>query len=471
MKKYILFISVLVLLCIIKSYGQQIETQGFRAAAGQSIITPPMGTYMVEPQAARAAGVHDDLYLRLVVMEAGDEAVVIVSYDLVGLDLAFAGRIRQAINEETGIPAENIMLNCTHAHNVPISLDLGGDRSKRNREWEKVLQEKTVATIAKAYGRLKPATMSVGSDSVQVAFNRRLMMFNRAKMRPNPFGPVVKQVQAVKIEIGQGSSAVLFTYPAHPVAVHAESAEFTADFPGFAIEAIREEMGPNTIPVFLQGCAGDINVDPLRGGYEAAAQVGNSLGKSVLDALAQPESVRVKKVATASEKFFLPYRPIRPEVAEKVVLRVEEGMAALQAADADTIEILDQQDVLHWARRLHHIAENPDKNPGLPFEMQVFAFNKDFAMIAFTHELFVEYQLYIQENSPFKHTLVLAYTNGNAAYVPTADAFYLNGYEVHGAQHRYGSPYLSPESDEMIKEKALSVLNALYTQYERKRID
>jgi hypothetical protein len=66
---------------------------------------------------------------------------------------------------------------------------------------------------------------------------------------------------------------------------------------------------------------------------------------------------------------------------------------------------------------------------------------------------------------------VLAYTNGNAAYVPTADAFYLNGYEVHGAQHRYGSPYLSPESDEMIKEKALSVLNALYTQYERKRID
>ena len=460
-----LFLSLCLFFVLNTDLLGQSRSLGLRAAAGEVVITPPMDTYMVEPQAARASGVHDDLYLRLLVMSMNEQTIVMASYDLVGLDMAFADRIRQAIFEKTGIPSKNIMLNCTHAHNVPISLDLGGDRSKRNREWEADLQHLTVQTVQKAYRQLKPATIAAGRDDVQVAFNRRVMAFNRARMRPNPFGPVVKEIRTIRVNFGDKSSAILFTYPAHPVAVHAESAEFTADFPGFAIKAISEEMGPNTIPIFLQGCAGDINVDPLRGGYEAAAKVGNALSKAVLQSLSKMDEIEPEKIATSSDKFHLPYRPIQPDVAKKVVLRVEEGMAALKASNADTIEILDQEDVLHWAKRIQHIAENPEENPGLPFEMQVFAFNQDLAVIAFTHELFVEYQLFIQENSPFKHTLVLAYTNGNAAYVPTAEAFYLNGYEIHGAQHRYGTPYLTPETDEIIKERSISKLKELYDNF------
>jgi hypothetical protein len=97
--------------------------------------------------------------------------------------------------------------------------------------------------------------------------------------------------------------------------------------------------------------------------------------------------------------------------------------------------------------------------------MQIFSFGKDLAVIAFTHELFVEYQLYLQARSPFRNTIVLAYTNGSASYIPTADAFYLNGYEVHGAQHRYGRPYLTPECEALIKKSAIRELNRLYRKY------
>ncbi len=468
MKSALIFFVVLF---TVHSIGCGAETKRLKASAAKAIITPPLGTYMVEPQAARATGVHDDLYLRLVIISDGTQSVVMASYDLVGLEPLLAEQIRNDVSEKTGIPEENIMLNCTHAHNVPMTVSLGGDMSRRNLEWEKKLKNITVETVQKALKAVKPASITVGSQEVQVAFNRRLMMFNRARMMPNPYGPVVKQTQAISINFGKDSSAVLFTYPAHPVAVHSGSAEFTADFPGFAIEAIEKEMGNKVIPIFYQGCAGDINVDPLQGGYEAAARVGQVLGDAVVQAVKKSDTLSNFYIKAQSEKFYLPYRPIEPEVADKVVLRVEEGLQALQASGADSINIMDTKDVLHWAKTLKKVAENPEAHPGLPFEIQVFAFGKDLAVIAFTHEMFVEYQMYVQENSPFKHTLVLAYTNGNASYIPTAEAFYLNGYEVHGAQHRYGTPYLTPESDALIKEKSQTLLNEIYQQMANKSLE
>jgi hypothetical protein len=41
-----------------------------------------------------------------------------------------------------------------------------------------------------------------------------------------------------------------------------------------------------------------------------------------------------------------------------------------------------------------------------------------------------KYQLWIDQNSPFRHTMVLAYTNGCESYVPTDKDFPLGGYEA-----------------------------------------
>jgi hypothetical protein len=436
-----------------------------KASAAMAIITPPPGTPMVEPQGAKATGVHDDLYLRILLLSDGTRTLLLASYDLIGMDLSLSDRIRQAVSDETGLPAGNIMLSCTHTHNAPVTVNLGGDESRRNRPWEEQLKNTTVRTAVKAAHHLKPATLSVGTQAVQIGLNRRLMMFNRARMQPNPYGPVARETQAIRIDFGPDSSAVLFSYPAHPVAVLAGSARFTADFPGFAVQAIRNELGSTVMPVFVQGCAGDVNVNPTQGGFEAADRVGKALGSAVVSAFRGAHRLPPGKIYARSEKLLLPYQSIAPEVAGKIVLRVEEGMRALQESHTDSINLMDQRDLLHWARIVRQVADNPGANPGLPFEMQIFSFGKDLAVIAFTHELFVEYQLYLQARSPFRNTIVLAYTNGSASYIPTADAFYLNGYEVHGAQHRYGRPYLTPECEALIKKSAIRELNRLYRKY------
>ena len=454
----ILTLSVLLLIHA-DAYSQ------WQAGYAEAVITPPLGTNMVEPQTQQAIGIHEDLYLKVILIADGTTRVVMASYDLVGMDLELAASIREKTAQATGIPVSNLMLSCTHAHNVPLTISLGGETEKRNRKWEAELVQITAATIGKAIDQLQPVQITSGKADVQVAFNRRLMMFNRARMRPNPFGPVVREVTALNFDLAESDDPLLFSYPSHPVAVHNGSAEFTADFPAFAVEAIKELADRAVRPVFFQGCAGDINVDPLQGGYEAAAKVGQKLGKATLAAIDAADTVQLENIEVADQTLHLPYRPIEPEVADILVQRVEEGLKAVLDSETDSIQVIDTEHVLHWAQVMREVAHHPDQNPGLPFEIQSFAFGKDLVVIAFPHELFVEYQLYIEEHSPFRNTLVFAYTNGSESYIPTAEATYLNGYEIHGAQHRYARPYLTPEVDEIIKIEALQVLNSLYNRF------
>ena len=439
-----------------------IEPEQWYSGYAEAIITPPLGTLMVEPQSKKATGVHDDLYLRVITFSDGIDTVALATYDLVGMDIPMANSLQNRIAKAVNLPAKAVMLSSSHTHNAPVTVKLGSGR-ERNASWEKQLEQQSIASVKQAMQSLQPVKIAFGKEPVQVAFNRRLMMFNRARMRPNPHGPVEKEVRVMSISHSNNERHIIFNYPAHPVAVHSASAWFSADFPGFTVEYIQDSLGSsNSRAMFAQGCAGDINVDPLRGGYEAATEVGERLGNAVIASLQQSEEIQNGRLGFQSKTIHLPYRPITEATAAKLEVRVIEAMKTLEDNQADSITLEDQLDVLHWTQVVQHVASHPDSIPGLPMQVQLFTLGNDVAILAFSHELFVEYQQYFQENSPFEHTMVLAYTNGSASYIPTADALYLNGYEIHGAQHRYAQPYLVPEIEDLIKKTGMQMLEENY---------
>ena len=94
----------------------------FYAAVAQSVITPPEGTFMIEPRGELSTGVHDDLYIKALALGDGINTFVIASFDLVGFDDQLVNRIREAASDSTGLTAGQLMLSCTHTHNSPITM-------------------------------------------------------------------------------------------------------------------------------------------------------------------------------------------------------------------------------------------------------------------------------------------------------------------------------------------------------------
>jgi len=76
-----------------------------------------------------------------------------------------------------------------------------------------------------------------------------------------------------------------------------------------------------------------------------------------------------------------------------------------------------------------------------------------------THEVFAEYQLWVDRNSPFRRTMVLGYTNGCESYIPTDKDLALGGYETAsfpavGAPLRYsGRVALKPGIEQQIRQR------------------
>ena len=141
------------------------------------------------------------------------------------------------------------------------------------------------------------------------------------------------------------------------------------DFPGYTIKHLRNLLDkdgePEGIFMFAQGCCGDINGFPLRGGFDACDAAALSLASAITRALAKPKIVPPALLKSHS-----------------LVLSEPNGPLALQ-----------------------------------PFPMRAFVLGDEMCFLTLPRAPYSEYQLFADRISLFKDTLVFGYTNGTGQYV------------------------------------------------------
>ena len=161
-------------------------------------------------------GVLDDLYAEAVVFDDGKTKVAMVTCDLIGLPRPVVVEARRIITDETGIPADNVMISATHTHTGPTVLglsvigDLTAAGNKLSRDYSEQLPKSIARAVRQAAGRLTPARIAYGSvNEPDISFVRRFWMkdgsmgWNPGKLNPNilrPIGTVDPQVHVVYAE-------------------------------------------------------------------------------------------------------------------------------------------------------------------------------------------------------------------------------------------------------------------------------
>src|SRR4051794_346881 len=91
------------------------------AGVCETNITPPPGVWMsgYATRPSGALGIHDELHARALVLDDGQQRVVLVAADLIALPFAMAQEVRGRIAAALGIEAKAVMLHCTHTHGGP----------------------------------------------------------------------------------------------------------------------------------------------------------------------------------------------------------------------------------------------------------------------------------------------------------------------------------------------------------------
>ncbi len=411
-----------------------------RAGAAEVVATPDAaGTFLIGPQQP-STGVHDDLFVRALVLDDGGAGVALVTLDYLGFDLVYTEKLIAAASEGAGVPPGNVLLNCSHTHSAPLSVPWGPWREHRNASFFNHLPIRIREVTRLARERLQPATLRSHQAPVQIGFNRRLLHGDRITMATNPAGVVVPWTDVLAIDGTDGQPiAVVFAYAAHPVIIHATSTLISAEYPGFAIERLKELPGPKPVFLFAQGFAGNINGFPLRGGIDAARAAGRELGDAVLRALELPPRARFTgKLAVRSMDLELPLQTPPTPAAVETMIATEKS-----------------NERRGHLERLLGVARRGRAAP-MPCPIRALALGHEICVVGVAHEPFAEYHHRLLAASPYAHTFGLGYTNGMQAYLPTAKDLRLGdraGYEAstRGAAFTYESSLpVVPESEAMI---------------------
>lgn len=418
------------------------DRPGIRAGAAECNITPPVG-YEIQHYFRESTGVHDSLYARCLYLEdQSGSSVAIICLDLLYGDFHTCDELRNEIREKTGI--ENSLINFSHSHSS-VALGARGHTTisnDTNSKWNDKTLEAILAIVREAKDRAEPALLRAGRAPAQVGFNRRLLNEETGHiyMGDNREGTVVPWVNVLVADSKKTGKAmaVLFEHAAHPVIVPHTSMLTSADYPGAALKRVHEVLGNDVITLFGQGCCGNINGYPLRSTHDKADEAGQKLGDAVLLAIENSDPIESTTFSVKSGQVMLPSAPL-PSKEDW-----ENMMADYKRTKPEQMNKWD--DMGEWPpgvstasmrmkqlKALREILESGEAPPPRRFDASAVMFGSDWCLVAMPHDMFCQYELWIDEKAPFKYTMTFGHTNGGEGYIAVDEALRMGdkgGYEA-----------------------------------------
>jgi hypothetical protein len=405
------------------------------------------------------------------VLSDGTRRIAIVALDLLGLDPDLVEAIRDGVEATVGVPREGLLLNCSHTHAGPATMVLRG-LGERDPAYEAVLVCTVIGAVEMAADRLQPARLAYGSAAAPVGINRRQRLSDgRMTIGENPQGTYDPTVFVLRVD-GAGPRcarcprplAVLFSHATHPVVLGNENTGISADLPGPAADVLtgaRVGGAASVVPLFLQGCCGDIN-PCRRGSQEEIRSLGTMLGAAAVIGAESAVPMEALPLGAAREVLHLPQHC--PSEAEARAQRDVEA-ERLREAEArpgatNPYALRTPRGMLAWAEDQLRAAQAGGEHT-VPLELQCLRIG-ELAIVAMAGEAFIDLGRAVVARSPAPRTLALGYSNGLIGYLPTAAAFPLGGYEVDTAYKYFGTLMITAASEGLIVGAAERMLASLF---------
>jgi len=416
-----------------------------RVGLSETVLTPPVGVRLsgYGDRTAASTGVLDDLYAKAVVLDNGDRRLALVVCDLLGLGRPIVAAIREAVGRHTGIAASDVMVTATHTHCGP-DVDLLGDAALDQ------LVALASGSVRAAAGALTDAGVGFGAGTCLTGVSRRNPRAPRAPyfLYSYPEGTMDTRVLVLSVRDPAGTMrGAVVNYACHPVTLGWNELGMSKDYVEHTCGVLKSAWGPRAVPVFLQGCAGNVNprwvydrpeVDPiqppdwpesLEDRLRETRRLGRMLGGAALNAA---ESVtRYERDVTLDSRLLEVRLPLRPD-----------------PGDADGPPKPRPQ--TRYPCRAERIERDP---AAIATEIQVLRVGPAF-LVGLPGEIFVEYQIELRDKIASPFVFVSGLAGDYVGYVTPPAAFAEGGYEP-------TATFVTPEAGGILVAAALDAVRSL----------
>lgn len=408
-----------------------------RASAVEVDITPTSSQWLEGYKARQSDGVRDHIYHRIAALDDGTTTIYFVSTDTCLMSPAYVDKVKQDIQQQLGIPPQDIWWASTHTHSAPEIGPPGAvpmfmpDRYKQaaasgesNPEYTDFQEQKLIEGLREAKQQLQPAQIGFGHGFSTANINRRAMDEDgKMSIGLNPDGPTDRQINLMRLETTGGKLiGLIANYPIHGTDLGEDNLKITGDVPGVVAEYVQQKLG---VPmIFLNGAEGNmapiysVYPDPVSGHLD---QFKVLLGDRILQANANIGSMTSDVTFTQSE---------------------------------GTIET-PLRTGLTWPASLDkYIRHTPGGVELVRIPVPFLEINHNIVLWGAPVELFCQIAVDVRNHSRFPYTFYVGLLNGWFGYLPTAEAIHEGGYE----------PATSPFTDKGeadLRDGVITHLNAM----------
>ena len=433
-------------------------------------ITPMLGIGLAGYYKTRHAdGILDELEINALALSCGEDRVVLLSVDHLGIEQKITTKFRKRISELTGVSMEGIYIHCTHTHTAPYLNDEAEDDLQK--EYYQMVYRKIADVAVLALEDLKPAKMGWGiGDAPNIAFVRRFRMKDGSVMtnpgvdNPNilaPLGDVDERVSVLRFDREGADDILLVHFADHPDTVGGN--KISADWPGMTRKIVEKSID-HVKCIFFNGAQGDVNhvnVHPTGGylndmfmdfddvarGYEHAKYMGRVVTGGVLQAYDKVKYIDVETLRYKQRKIQVPSNMPKKEDLEEAY-RINELHVAGRDDEIPYTGMMLTTKVAAAARMIR-LENGPEY-----FDMELSGIAiGDVALIGIPGEPFTGIGRGIKDIKGWDVVLPTCQTNGKQGYFPVKDAYDEGGYEAESSNFGAGvAELIIEESKKLLSE-------------------
>ncbi|MBN1290516.1 MAG: neutral/alkaline non-lysosomal ceramidase N-terminal domain-containing protein [Candidatus Latescibacteria bacterium] len=368
-------------------------------------------------------GVHDDIFARSAVFSDGTKKAVLLSVDVIGFSHSYWEKTTKRIENETGIPQQNILLAAVHNHAGPVTRVYVRTDSPDVLSYCNELEDKLVTIVSEANGNLRPVRIGAGAGECKMNINRRAQNAQgEITLGRNPYGPCDHTAGVVRIDAADGKPiALLINWPCHGTVTGPQNYLISGDWPGATSRYVEQQFHNSAVALVTAGASGDIN--PIYGPHiDFVERKSYSFAVDAIGSILGQEVIRVSNEINAS------------------------GNCAISSSQK-VISLPRKKD------KTNLLQPEEDINKGVDIRLSVLKIG-NIVLAGVSGELFNEIGKQVKEASPYKNTFVVTHCNGSSGYIVTDKAYEEGGYEASSTRIESGA-------EKAIVENLLAMINDL----------